>query len=161
IYAAMDAVGVERTQPIALFTNPIPFVLGPNKAVNPEWQKWTKGFVGWAREQEDRWSLPTVFSSLDPLNRFGGVSKINDAVEGNVFGAAMDRLCDDLGCPILVAAHLGKDPERGTMGTATFEQNAYFVLDAGETAISLDENRLLRVVRIKDAPSGVGINFHM
>jgi hypothetical protein len=160
LWAAMDAAGVDRNQPVALFKKTPPPVLA-SKRLNPAWRKWRAEFRDRVHEAEDRYGLPLTLLTMDPVNRFGGFDDENSSAEGNVFGKEMDALCEELGCTTLISDHLGKDPDKGTRGTTTKEQNAFFVLDAGETAKAIDETRVLKIVRIKEDASGVGLNFHM
>jgi hypothetical protein len=160
LWAAMDAAGVDRNQPIALFKKLPPPILA-SKRLNPAWRKWKAEFKDRVHEAEDRFGLPLTLLTMDPVNRFGGFDDENSAPEGNIFGKEMDALCEEFGCTALVSDHLGKVAEKGTRGTSTKEQNAFYVLDAGETAKAIDETRVLKIVRIKEDASGVGVNFHM
>ena len=160
LWAAMDAAGVDRNQPVVLFKKVPPTVLA-SKRVNPVWRKWRAEFCDRVQAAEDKYGLPLTFLTMDPVNRFGGFDDENSSAEGNAFGKEMDALCEELGCTALISDHLGKDPEKGTRGTTAKEQNAFYVLDAGETAKAIDETRILKIVRIKEDASGVGLNFHM
>jgi hypothetical protein len=160
LWAAMDAAGVDRDQPVALFKKlPPPILAG--KRLNPEWRKWKAEFKDRVHGAEDRFGLPLTLLTMDPVNRFGGFDDENSSSEGNIFGKEMDALCEEFKCTTLVSDHLGKDADKGTRGTSTKEQNAFYVLDAGETAKAIDETRLLKIVRIKEDASGVGVNFHI
>jgi hypothetical protein len=160
LWAAMDAAGVDRNQPVALFKKLPPTILA-GKKLNPEWRKWKAEFKDRVHGTEDKFGLPLTLLTMDPVNRFGGFDDENSSSEGNVFGKEMDALCEEFKCTMLVSDHLGKVADKGTRGTSTKEQNAFYVLDAGETAKAIDETRLLKIVRIKEDASGLGINFHM
>jgi hypothetical protein len=62
---------------------------------------------------------------------------------------------------VLVADHLGKDPAAGGRGTSVKHQSPWFILDAGESAEELGEDRILIIRKMKDGEDGLGVTFHM
>jgi hypothetical protein len=62
---------------------------------------------------------------------------------------------------VLVADHLGKDPAAGGRGTSVKHQSPWFILDAGESAEELGEDRILIIRKMKDGEDGLGVSFHM
>jgi hypothetical protein len=159
ITAAKRAANITTNLPILLLTELPPSVL-INKKLNPAWKKYAAELALCVHEKETELGLPAIACIFDALNRFGGFVDEQSSAEGNVFGGAMEALAKDLGCLVMVADHNGKDSDRGLRGTSTKEQNAYFVWDLGDRATGLTGRRL-RVKKMKNGKSEIGIKFHM
>jgi AAA domain len=106
-------------------------------------------------------AVPLKLITIDPQNHFAGFTDEQSSAEGNVVCNALIAMAKDAGCPVLVADHLGKDPSAGGRGTSVKHQSPWFILDAGESAEELGEDRILIIRKMKDGEDGLGITFHM
>jgi hypothetical protein len=105
--------------------------------------------------------VPLKLITIDPQNHFACFTDEQSSAEGNVVCNALIAMAKDAGCPVLVADHLGKDPTAGGRGTSVKHQSPWFILDAGESAEELGEDRILIIRKMKDGEDGLGITFHM
>jgi hypothetical protein len=114
-----------------------------------------------ARAAAERFGVPLKLVTIDPQNHFAGFTDEQSSAEGNVVCNALIAMAKDAGCPVLVADHLGKDPAAGGRGTSVKHQSPWFILDAGESAEELGEDRVLIIRKMKDGEDGLGMTFHM
>ena len=161
IQAAKQFAGITERLPIVHVTKTPPALIGAGKRVSADWKKWAGAIVRKAKAAAERWSVPLKLITIDPQNHFAGFTDEQSSAEGNVVCNALIAMAKDAGCPVLVADHLGKDPAAGGRGTSVKHQSPWFILDAGESAEELGEDRILIIRKMKDGEDGVGISFHM
>ena len=161
IQAAKQFAGITERLPIVHVTKTPPALIGAGKRVSADWKKWAGAIVRKAKAAAERWGVPLKLITIDPQNHFAGFTDEQSSAEGNVVCNALIAMAKDAGCPVLVADHLGKDPAAGGRGTSVKHQSPWFILDAGESAEELGEDRILIIRKMKDGEDGVGISFHM
>jgi hypothetical protein len=161
IQAAKQFSGITERLPIVHVTKTPPALIGAGKRVSAHWKKWATAIVRKAKAAAERWGVPLKLITIDPQNHFAGFTDEQSSAEGNVVCNALIAMAKDAGCPVLVADHLGKDPAAGGRGTSVKHQSPWFILDAGESAEELGEDRILIIRKMKDGEDGLGISFHM
>jgi hypothetical protein len=161
IQAAKQFAGITKRLPIVHVTKTPPALIGAGKRVSADWKKWASAIVRKAKAAAERWGVPLKLITIDPQNHFAGFTDEQSSAEGNVVCNALIAMAKDAGCPVLVADHLGKDPAAGGRGTSVKHQSPWFILDAGESAEELGEDRILIIRKMKDGEDGLGVSFHM
>jgi hypothetical protein len=161
IQAAKQFAGIKDKLPIVHVTKTPPSLIGAGKRVSNDWKKWAGAIVRKARAAAERWGVSLKLITIDPQNHFAGFTDEQSSAEGNVVCNALIAMAKEAGCPVLVADHLGKDPAAGGRGTSVKHQSPWFILDAGESAEELGEDRILIIRKMKDGEDGLGISFHM
>jgi nucleotide-binding universal stress UspA family protein len=161
IQAAKQCAGISGKLPIVHVTQTPPSLIGAGKRVTHEWKKWARQLVQKAKAAAERHGVPLVLITIDPQNHFAGFTDEQSSAEGNVVCNALIAMAKEAGCPVLVADHLGKNAAAGGRGTSVKHQSPWFILDAGESAEELGEERILIIRKMKDGEDGVGISFHM
>jgi hypothetical protein len=161
IQAAKQFAGITARLPIVHVTKTPPALIGAGKRVSNDWKKWATAIVRKAKAAAERFGVPLKLVTIDPQNHFAGFTDEQSSAEGNVVCNALIAMAKDAGCPVLVADHLGKDPAAGGRGTSVKHQSPWFILDAGESAEELGEDRLLIIRKMKDGEDGLGVSFHM
>jgi hypothetical protein len=163
VQAAKQFAGIDIATriPIVHVQQTPPSLIGAGKKVNPAWQKWARAIVRKAKKAAERWNAPLRLITIDPQNHFAGFTDEQSSAEGNVVCNALIAMAKDAGCPVLVADHLGKDASAGGRGTSVKHQSPWFILDAGESAQELGEDRTLIIRKMKDGEDGLGITFNM
>ena len=142
IQAAKQFAGISGKLPIVHVTQTPPSLIGAGKRVTHEWKKWARQLVQKAKAAAARHGVPLVLITIDPQNHFAGFTDEQSSAEGNVVCNALIAMAKEAGCPVLVADHLGKNAAAGGRGTSVKHQSPWFILDAGESAEELGEDRL-------------------
>jgi hypothetical protein len=161
IQAAKQFAGITKRLPIVHVTKTPPALIGAGKRVSNDWKKWASAIVRKAKAAAERFGVLLKLITIDPQNHFAGFTDEQSSAEGNVVCNALIAMAKDAGCPVLVADHLGKDPAAGGRGTSVKHQSPWFILDAGESAEELGEDRVLIIRKMKDGEDGLGVSFHM
>jgi hypothetical protein len=161
IQAAKQFAGIKDKLPIVHVTKTPPSLIGTGKRVSEQWKMWSAAIVRRAHAVAAREGVPLKLITIDPQNHFAGFTDEQSSAEGNTVCNALIAMAKLAGCPVLVADHLGKDPAAGGRGTSVKHQSPWFILDAGESAEELGEDRLLIIRKMKDSEDGLGVSFHM
>jgi hypothetical protein len=161
IQAAKQFAEIKGRLPIIHVTQTPPSLIGGGKRVSQEWAAWSRQLVQKAKAAAGRHGVPLRLITIDPQNHFAGFTDEQSSAEGNVVCNALIVLAKEAGGPVLVADHLGKNAAAGGRGTSVKHQSPWFILDAGESAEELGEERLLIIRKMKDGDDGLGITFHM
>jgi hypothetical protein len=158
VHASAKHRSVVGGLPIVQFTKTPPPIL-VNGRVNSMWKPWAGALARWAKRTAHQMNLPLSLITIDPLNHFSGIKDNSSQGKGNAVSNALIALSKDAGCPLLVVDHHGKDEERGLVGTGAKEQNAHFILGAGETLKDITKPRQLVVRKMKDGEQNIYVEF--
>ena len=159
LHAAANARGVGQGELPIVHLRAAPQTIMNNGKPNPEWPKWSKDLVRYAKEIAEFYELPLALITLDPQNRLAGFKDEQSSSEGQIVSNALNTLWRQADCLVLVVDHFGKDAAAGLRGTSVKETNPLFVLGTGETKKDVHARRELEVRKMRNGPSGLAVPF--
>jgi AAA domain/Bifunctional DNA primase/polymerase, N-terminal len=159
LQAAADSRGVGKGELPIVHLRSAPQTIMNNGKPNPEWPKWSKDLVRYAKEIAEFYELPLALITLDPQNRLAGFKDEQSSSEGQIVSNALNALWKQADCLVLVVDHFGKDAAAGLRGTSAKETNPLFVLGTGETKKDVHAERALEVRKMRNGPSGLAVPF--
>jgi hypothetical protein len=159
LQAAADAREIDRGELPIVYLRSAPHTIMNNGKPNPEWPKWSKDLVRYAKEIAGYYELPLALITLDPQNCLAGFKDEQSSSEGQIVSNALNALWKQADCLVLAVDHLGKDASAGLRGTSAKETNPLFILSTGETKKDIHAQRELVVRKMRNGAAGLAIPF--